>query len=198
MFDSDMDSQRNEYAWDPADLRWKDTDTDPHQPAEPGRGLILRPWRSADLERFVELLDDPEVWRFLPEDYPDPLDHALAEELIALSNAAGHHIVRAVVLYGAPVGQVRLSFPPGETTRRRAEIGYWLGRAHWGRRIASDAVTRFSAQCFAMLPELEAQFARVHRDNAASRQLLERMGFAFEGPCSAHPGFDILTRKRPA
>ena len=195
MFDSDIDPARAPEAWDPAELRWSDDDCDPALP-EPRRGLILRPWRAQDLDRFVALLDDPEVWKYLPEAYPDPLDKPMAAELIALSNAAGHHVVRAVVLDGLPVGQVRLSFRPGDNQRRRAEIGYWLGRPHWGQRLAGDMVTRFSAQCFAMIPGLEQQFARIHKANTPSRRVLERGGFRFEGPCADHEQFDILVRDR--
>ncbi|MCC5983112.1 MAG: GNAT family N-acetyltransferase [Rhodobacteraceae bacterium] len=166
-------------------------------PPSPAQGMLMRPWRARDVPRFVRLLDDPEVWKLLPEPYPDPLDEALARELIALSNAGRHHLVRAVVLDGVPVGQVRLSFAPGTSDRSRAEIGYWLGRDHWGRRIGHDMVARFSAQCFAMMPALQTQFARVHGDNLASRRVLEKCGFALEGPCPDHPGFDILTRQRP-
>ncbi len=171
--------------------------TGPAAPAIPAQGLLMRPWREDDLPRFIHLLDDPEVWKLLPEPYPDPLDETLARALIALSNEGDHHMVRAAVLDGESVGQVRLSFAPGAQDRSRGEIGYWLGRDHWGRRIGHDMVARFSAQCFAMMPELQIQFARVHRDNHASRRLLEKCGFAFESACPDHPGFDILTRSRP-
>ncbi len=198
MFDSDTVTTPAAQSWDPAEACWTENPAPrPTRSVPPGMTL-MRPWHEGDLDRYVALLDDPAVWAHLPDPYPDPLTHDLAAQLIALSNAADHHLVRAVVLDGQPVGQVRLSFTPGSADRSRAEIGYWLGRDYWGKRIARDMVARFSAQCFAMMPALAEQYARVHRDNPASRRVLERIGFVAAGPCPEHDGFDILTRPRPA
>lgn len=181
--------------WNPVAMQWnaaKDEDI-----AEAGFGALLRPWTQHDLDRYVALLDDPEVWRFLPEDYPAPLGRALARDLIALSQNAEHHIVRAIIHAGQPVGQVRLSFVPGDMRREMAEIGYWLGRAYWRHRIATEAVTQFSACAFAMLPQLRAQFARVHPENRGSLRLMARLGFSETRPDPETPGFLRLTRYRP-
>ncbi len=59
------------------------------------------------------------------------------------------------------------------------EIGYALARAHWGSGIAAEAVTRMIEQIFA-----EGQrrvYADTDPENAASRALLERLGFKLEG-----------------
>ena len=204
MFDCDKDHQGTAQSWDPVEARWIDAPTLQREGQTTSRDtvppgvILLRPWHEDDLDRYVALLDDPEVWQHLPEPYPDPLGRDLAAQLIALSNSADHHLVRAAVLNGLPVGQVRLSFTPGSDDHACAEIGYWLGRDYWGKRIARDMVARFSAQCFAMMPTLHQQYARVHRDNPASRRVLERIGFVDAGPCRDHAGFDILTRQRPA
>jgi len=60
-----------------------------------------------------------------------------------------------------------------------SEIGYMLLRAHWGTGIAAEAVGRVIDQIFA-----EGQrrvFADTDPENAASRGLLERLGFRLEG-----------------
>ncbi|RYD51570.1 MAG: N-acetyltransferase, partial [Sphingomonadales bacterium] len=59
------------------------------------------------------------------------------------------------------------------------EIGYALARAHWGLGYAAEAVTRMIGQIFD-----EGQrriYADTDPDNAASRALLERLGFKLEG-----------------
>lgn len=63
----------------------------------------------------------------------------------------------------------------GEVT----ELGYMLLRAHWGGGVAREAVSAVIDQIFA-----EGQrrvFADVDPDNAASRALLEKLGFKLEG-----------------
>jgi len=59
------------------------------------------------------------------------------------------------------------------------EIGYMLARDHWGGGIAREAVSAVIDRIFA-----EGQrrvFADTDPDNAASRALLERLGFREEG-----------------
>lgn len=58
------------------------------------------------------------------------------------------------------------------------ELGYILSRDHWGSGIAREAVSAVIDRIFA-----EGQrriFADTDPDNAASRALLERLGFKFE------------------
>lgn len=59
------------------------------------------------------------------------------------------------------------------------ELGYMLGRAHWGGGIAAEAVSAVIDRIFA-----EGQrrvFADTDPDNAPSRALLEKLGFKLEG-----------------
>ncbi|MCH9824970.1 MAG: GNAT family N-acetyltransferase [Alphaproteobacteria bacterium] len=70
----------------------------------------LRPWSSGDLPVYMSLLDDPDVWTYMTEEYPDPLTEEEAAALIELSNASNHHQVFAVLRDAKPVGQVRLLF----------------------------------------------------------------------------------------
>ena len=53
------------------------------------------------------------------------------------------------------------------------EIGYWVARAHWGKGVATRALSAFL--------ELETRrplFAGVAPHNAGSRRVLEKCGFA--------------------
>ncbi|HMO06061.1 MAG TPA: GNAT family N-acetyltransferase [Paracoccaceae bacterium] len=156
-------------------------------------GLTFRPWEAADLPAFRALLDDPEVWRWLPEPYPGPLDAALAADLIAMAQVETHHAVRAVLRQGRPVGQVRLVWdppagPPGDpgAPPASAEISYWLGRDHWGQGIGRAMLAAAVPAAFAHHPRLARLWARVHPANRASARLLEGAGFARE--TSPRPG----------
>lgn len=187
-------------AYDPAQVGWVPAGgADDLRPADrPGPGRVrFRRWGSEDLGRYVALLDDRRVWAHLPESYPDPLTPALARELIVLSNEADHHEVLAIEAGGEAVGQVRLAFEPGSADRREGEVSYWLGAAHWGQGIASEAVAQFTARSFRLRPALEAIVARVHEGNPASARVLEKAGYRDAG---RHPGdrsWRLFRRTRP-
>jgi RimJ/RimL family protein N-acetyltransferase len=56
------------------------------------------------------------------------------------------------------------------------QVGYWIGRAHWGRGIASAALGLLLEE----LPE-RPLFARVAAHNGASLRVLEKHGFDLIG-----------------
>ena len=78
---------------------------------------------------------------------------------------------------GAVAGQL-LSFPRNGVR----EIGYWLGRAFWGRGIASAALAEF-------LPLVTERpvYGVVSEANVASRRVLERNGFVIAERREAEP-----------
>ena len=63
---------------------------------------------------------------------------------------------------------------------RSAELGLWLGEAHWGRGIATRAVRQACAAAFAALGVVRVH-ATVFAPNAASHAVLRRAGFVLEG-----------------
>lgn len=67
-----------------------------------------------------------------------------------------------------------------DRAHRRAEIGFLLGRAHWGRGLASDAVRTALAFAFSEMG-LHRVEADVDPENGASLGLLARLGFREEG-----------------
>ena len=67
-----------------------------------------------------------------------------------------------------------------DTPNRRAEIGYVLGREHWGKGYMGEALERLLKFCFEDL-DLTRLEADVDPDNAASVRSLESLGFQREG-----------------
>lgn len=146
----------------------------------------FRAWTEADLPVYRSLLDDPAVWAMMYESYPNPLDEDLALELIRLSCASDHHEVRAVSRDGQIVGQVRMLFQSGAAADS-AEFSYWFGRAHWGKGIGTAIVAVHTGQTFVRHPALTSIFAMAHRDNAASRRVLEKAGYQAGGTDPRRP-----------
>ncbi|WP_299413894.1 GNAT family N-acetyltransferase [uncultured Sulfitobacter sp.] len=141
----------------------------------------LRAWKPYDLPHYRALLDDPLMWQYMPEAYPDPLTNETAAALIELSNASNHHQVFAVLRDSRIVGQVRLLYDVDDTDPGKAEISYWLGRAFWGKGIGSDVVALFTARCFTDNPSITTLIARVHKNNPSSAKVLAKAGYAQHG-----------------
>jgi len=63
---------------------------------------------------------------------------------------------------------------------KNAEIGYWLGKKYWGRKIMKEAIRLILNFGFGEL-KLVRIYARVMHPNIASAKLLEKSGFKYEG-----------------
>ena len=77
----------------------------------------------------------------------------------------------AVEVEGEAAGGVGV-FLQEDVSRFTAEIGYWLGEAHWGRGIMTAVVRRFTDYAFATW-DLNRLYANVFAWNEASARVLE-------------------------
>ena len=80
---------------------------------------------------------------------------------------------------GQAVGSVALTRGT-DVCRRSAELGYWLGRAFWGRGIMTKAVEEMCRTGFEAW-DIVRIYAEPFAHNAGSRRVLEKAGFALEG-----------------
>jgi RimJ/RimL family protein N-acetyltransferase len=64
--------------------------------------------------------------------------------------------------------------------RRSAELGYFVGRQHWGRGLATAAVRAVTDYAFAHF-DLCRLYAVVYEPNLASARVVEKAGFVLEG-----------------
>lgn len=143
--------------------------------------LLLRRWRSTDLEPFARMNADPRVM----EHFPAPLDRAQSDAMVErIEQGFDRHGfgLWAVELPGeAPfVGFVGLSVPGFQAPFMPAvEIGWRLDAGWWGRGIASEAARAAAAYGFgtAGLDELVSFTAPV---NGRSRAVMERIGMTHD------------------
>ena len=142
--------------------------------------LTLRALRAEDAADLHRLVNDWEVARMLAR-VPFPYSRALAEEWIASTRAqieAGTSWHLAILRGDALVGCVGLT-----TTRdapRHAELGYWVGRKHWGQGIGPQAAGRLARWALANL-EIDVIHASVLEENTRSAAVLARIGFQEDG-----------------
>jgi len=91
--------------------------------------------------------------------------------------------VRTVLLDGQVAGNV-VAF--GYEGRR--EVGYWIGRAFWGKGVAASALRAFLAE----VPERPI-YAGVAEGNVASIRVLEKCGFRIsEAPAGDEDGHVLM------
>lgn len=139
----------------------------------------LRPLLPDDAPALHNLVNDWEVVRMLSR-LPFPYPRDLADEWIA----ATHSMHRAkegchfAILdeNDTFLGCVGLRVQNIPQVGRVGMLGYWVGRPHWGRGIATRAAGRLAHWALANL-DIACLRGLVAEDNTASACVLERIGF---------------------
>src|SRR5882672_11994233 len=143
--------------------------------------LSLRSISAEDVDDYYNVYSNPEVMRYWSTP-PLPCRDA-ASKLISEIHESFKR--RELLKWGIAlrttntlIGSVTLFHP--DFTHRRAEIGYALGRAHWGKGYMQETLKAVLTYAFE-----ELNFHRIEADvdprNAASVRTLERLGFQREG-----------------
>ncbi|MGP8101971.1 MAG: GNAT family N-acetyltransferase [Candidatus Cybelea sp.] len=144
-----------------------------------GKLCRLRPYRSGDASAICAVADDFEVVRWMTRRFPHPYTLRDAEEWIAFAMADARKQILAIEVDDAIAGGIAVVPLEGERTGT-ALFGYWLGRAYWGRGIATEAARMLSD--FALQSgDLRRLEATVFAPNVASAKVLEKCGFTLEG-----------------
>ena len=144
-----------------------------------GDGFVLRRWRSDDLEALLRHADDAELARGVSDHFPHPYVRRDGEAFLAGKAVDLRNPVFAIEVDGEACGGIGAR--PGDGERRvGAEMGYWIGRRHWGRGMMTRVVGLFAPWTMAAL-HLERLQATVLDFNAASARVLEKNGFVEEG-----------------
>jgi RimJ/RimL family protein N-acetyltransferase len=143
-------------------------------------GFVLRPWRAGDEIPLVRHANNRKVWRNLRDRFPHPYTREDARAWISrIESEAGTPVDFAIVLHDEPIGGIGLELFD-DVRKRVLEIGYWLGEAHWGKGIATEAVRRMTAYAFESF-DVDRIEAGVFGWNRASCRVLEKAGYTFEG-----------------
>jgi RimJ/RimL family protein N-acetyltransferase len=145
-------------------------------------GYALRPYRDDDAMALARLADDREVSRYLRDRFPHPYTFEDAQDWIARARAETESPPLTFAVAGAGgtmLGGIGLDRQT-DVYRHSAELGYWLGRSHWGRGVATAAVEAICRYGFLEVG-LRRIYACVFAPNTASSRVLEKAGFELEG-----------------
>ncbi len=141
-------------------------------------GAAIRAWRTGDEDSLVCHANNRKIWLNLRDRFPHPYTRADADQWIARVAAQDPPTHFAIDVGGEAVGGIGFDVKD-DVERRSAEIGFWLGEAHWGKGIttaAARAVTRYAFESF----DLCRVYGYVFEWNAASVRVLEKCGYKRE------------------
>ena len=143
--------------------------------------LLLRQWRDRDLEPWAQLSADPEVMRHFPSRHTPEQAEPLARTFAAAIEERGWGLWAVEVIGGAPfVGFVGLNVPSFEAHFTPAvEVGWRLGREHWGHGYATEAARAAVAFGFDALGLTEI-VSFTTEANARSRAVMDRLGMTHD------------------
>jgi RimJ/RimL family protein N-acetyltransferase len=145
------------------------------------RRLLLRPLQPGDEQPLYAIFGDPEVMRYWsspPWTSPDSGREMVERDLaagpdadwlrLAVVQRDGHALIGTCTLFDH------------RPQSRRAELGYALARAAWGRGVMHEALSALLDHGFEAwgLNRVEAD---IDPRNQASARALERLGFQREG-----------------
>jgi ribosomal-protein-alanine N-acetyltransferase len=156
--------------------------------------LSLWPIRLSDAPALFEARGDAEVMRYW--DWPEQKDVAAVERIFAehlpeLTNETTKWWAVALSPEGPAIGECDLS--EIDAHHGRAEVGFLFARRHWGQGYAREAMERVIDYGFNDLG-LARLWARFHDGNDASKRLLEKLGFTYEGRLRNHIARDGARR----
>ena len=143
--------------------------------------LVLRWISEDDVDSIYEIFSDPQVMRYWST-VPLANREAAAE---LQREIAGSNENNSMLKWGLALRDSNTVI--GTTTlfhlsleNGRAEIGYAMARAHWGKGYMNEALNALVTHAFEAM-ELRRLEADVDPRNAASIRTLERLGFQREG-----------------
>ena len=165
--------------------------------------ITIRNYNPNDIDRVVELGDNPAVSRWLTSYFPSPYTRSDAEKWVG--ECVGNASCTAFVIaeHNRLVGGIGIDFMD-DLLCKTGEIGYWLGQPYWGRGMVSIALKMFVPWCFTKYG-LERIEAGCFEENIPSARVLEKAGFTYEGllrnrvykngKCSNAKMFSILSNE---
>lgn len=145
-----------------------------------GDGFVLRRWCAGDLDALLRHADDPMIVRGLSDRFPHPYTRADGEAFLAGRIVDLAAPVLAIEIDGEACGSIGVRHAAAGERAHSAELGYWLGRAHWNRGVMRRVVSVYVPWVMQALALTRLQ-AAVLDINPASARVLEANGFVEEG-----------------
>lgn len=146
-----------------------------------GKQINLRKLKKLDAPAICQNAKDFDIARYTTLPHPYKLKNA--KEFIKMT----HQKIRKKKAFelGIELKETKeiigmMSLMNIDYNNKNAEIGYWLGKKYWGKKIMKEAIKLILNFGFKKL-RLVRIYARVMHPNISSAKLLEKSGFQYEG-----------------
>jgi len=154
----------------------------PKFPALETERLLLRELKKSDAPALVAILHDEEVSRWLLNN----LERVTLKQEQGFVHSARRRFLKGQGVHwiicdratGAPMGTIGLGGI--DRTHHRASVGFFLGRAFWGRGYMTEALTAVLGCAFGTL-NLNRVSAGHFEGNTASGRVQQKCGLKCEG-----------------
>jgi uncharacterized cupin superfamily protein/RimJ/RimL family protein N-acetyltransferase len=147
--------------------------------------LVLRPFSMQDADDVTRLAGDAAIASttlVIPHPYArEDATRWIATHAGDFARGRFVHFVVADRANGTLLGAISLSIDPKHD---HAEVGYWIGRPHWGHGYATEATQACLSYGFGR--GLARIFAYHFVSNPASGRVLEKAGMIREGACAKY------------
>jgi ribosomal-protein-alanine N-acetyltransferase len=138
--------------------------------------LRLRPLVTGDAKRLHTAYGDPAAMRF----WDAAPSRDLAETRSRIPANTPRHAAWAILSRDDKRFLGMINYHHREAWNRRLEVGYILAQPYWGKGLMREALVPFLDYCFGTLASHRVE-ATIDPANAASRALVEKLGFRREG-----------------
>jgi ribosomal-protein-alanine N-acetyltransferase len=140
--------------------------------------FTLRAWLPDDLPSLVRHANNPEIARYMTDQFPHPFTQEKAQGFISFATSHTPRRVFAIDVDGQAVGGIGIH-PQTDIQCKNAELGYWLAQPFWGRGIITEAIRQVVDYGFDIF-DITRIFARPYGTNIGSQRALEKAGFVLE------------------
>lgn len=143
--------------------------------------FLLRSFEKEDAQNIAKSADNPNIAKYLRNSFPNPYTLEDANRYIndCICKERKNQIVRAISVDERAVGSIGI-FVKEDVLEKSAELGYWLSQDYWNNGIMTEAVKIICREAFSKF-DIVRIFAESFECNTASRTVLEKAGFTYEG-----------------
>ena len=141
--------------------------------------VSLRRLVEEDAPNLAKLLNNINIVKQLRDFIPFPYSEEDARNFIGFVTSDSLQKVYAIEVEEVLVGVVGLVLQE-DIYKLSAELGYWLGEAHWNKGIMTQAVKEILKRGFNEFKLLRI-YSGVKQNNKGSQRVLEKAGFKLEG-----------------